>query len=419
MSRRTSVLLVEAHLEESGGLRVSHELVRRLPGQGVPARLFVLQRTPAGHPVLTPDPSVQVVHGSARVRQLRWTLAPALVRLVRQARRCDVVVSGSEIGYGFLAAWVAARLTRRPFAVVVQSQLDHALHEWVPVRLHGITRGVHARADLALCVSAGLVGSVVAAGLPKSKTVVVPVGVDVEAVRRAATRLVNPSTEEPVASALAAGQQAEPYVVAAGRMSTAKGFDVLLQAWAQARQTSAAVRGLRLVVLGEGAERERLEALVAQLGLGGPEGSVSLPGFSGDLQAVLARAELFVLSSRYEGMGSFVLLEAMAHGTPVVATDCPSGPRELLRDGELGTLVAVEDASALAAAIVAHAEHPEVLRASASGRRARAEDFAPERWVAAAARALEPLLERDWDLFGEFSDDRLPGTPSASSKRSP
>ncbi|TXR56395.1 glycosyltransferase [Quadrisphaera setariae] len=381
MSRRTAVLLVEAHLEESGGVRVTHELVRRLPGEGLPARLFVLQRTPPGHPVLVPAPSVDVVHGSSRPRQLRWTLLPGLVRLVREARRCDVVVSGSEIGYGFLSAWLAARLAGRPFAVVVQSQLSQALHEWVPRRLHRLTRWVHSRSDLALCVSAGLVPSVVAAGLPESRTAVVPVGVDVEAVRRAA---LSPPGDA-VASALDDG----PLVVAAGRLSSSKGFDVLLRAWAQARESSPAVRPQRLLLLGEGAEREHLEALVDQLGLGG---SVRLPGFSTDLQAALAGAELFVLSSRYEGMGSFVLLEAMAHGTPVVATDCPSGPRELLRDGELGALVPVEDVEALARALAAHAEDPSRLRATAEQRRRRAEEFAPQRWVAAAARELAPLV---------------------------
>jgi glycosyltransferase involved in cell wall biosynthesis len=379
--RRTSVLLVEAHLEESGGVRVTHELVRRLPGEGLPARLFVLQRTPPGHPVLVPDPSVEVVHGSSSPRQLRWTLLPGLLRLVREARRCDVVVSGSEIGYGFLAAWTAARLARRPFAVVVQSQLSQALHEWVPPRLHGVTRWVHSRSDLALCVSAGLVPPVVAAGLPEARTAVVPVGVDVEAVRRAALR--------PPSGAVAAALASGPFAVAAGRLSSAKGFDVLLRAWAVARERSAAVRDLPLLLLGEGAEREHLEALVEQLGL---EGAVQLPGFSSDLQAALAGAELFVLSSRYEGMGSFVLLEAMAHGTPVVATDCPSGPRELLRDGALGALVDVDDVDALAAAVVEHAEHPDRLRSTADARRLRSEDFAPQRWVSAAARELVPLL---------------------------
>ncbi|TNM53876.1 glycosyltransferase, partial [Streptomyces sp. NP160] len=271
------MLLVEAHLEESGGVRVTHELARRLPGEGLPARLFVLQRTAPGQPVLVPDPSVEVVHGSSRPRQLRWALLPGLARLVREARRSDVVVSGSEIGYGFLAAWAAARLARRPFAVVVQSQLAQALHEWVPRRLHGVTRWVHARSDLALCVSAGLVPPVVAAGLPEARTAVVPVGVDVELVRAAALR--------PASGAVSAALASGPFVVAAGRLSEAKGFDVLLRAWAAARELSEAVRPLTLLLLGEGAEREHLEGLVHQLGLAG---SVQLPGFSTDLQAALA-----------------------------------------------------------------------------------------------------------------------------------
>ncbi len=376
---RGGVLLVEAHLEESGGLRVSHEVARRLPAAGVRARVFVLQHSTSGKPLLVPDPAVEVVHGTARPVQLRRALVPSLLRLVREARRSDVVLSGSEIGYGLLAGWLAARLARRPFAVLVQSQLQLALDEWVPARLHGVTRWVHARTDLALCVSAGLVEQLLAAGLPESRAVVVPVGVDVDAVRAAGGLPLAP----PLADLVGGG----PFAVAAGRLSTSKGFDVLLRAWALARERSAAVREHSLLVVGEGDDRADLEALVDELGL---RGAVHLPGFSDQLQRALASASLFVLSSRYEGMGSFVLLEAMAHGTPVVATDCRSGPRELLDDGALGTLVRVDDPEALAAAVVAHAEHPEHLAATASARRERAEQFTPRRWVAEVARALAP-----------------------------
>ena len=90
-----------------------------------------------------------------------------------------------------------------------------------------------------------------------------------------------------------------------------------------------------------------LEALIKKLGL---EEDVSLPGFVMNPYAYMARASLFVLSSRWEGLPT-VLIEALCCGTPVVSTDCPSGPREILRGGKYGPLVPVGDANALARAI--------------------------------------------------------------------
>jgi glycosyltransferase involved in cell wall biosynthesis len=87
--------------------------------------------------------------------------------------------------------------------------------------------------------------------------------------------------------------------------------------------------------------------MVAELGLGA---DVALPGFRDDALACMAGAAVFVLSSAWEGLPT-VLIEAMAAGTRVVSTDCPSGPREILQDGRLGALVPVGDAEALAAAI--------------------------------------------------------------------
>jgi glycosyltransferase involved in cell wall biosynthesis len=90
-----------------------------------------------------------------------------------------------------------------------------------------------------------------------------------------------------------------------------------------------------------------LEALIEELGL---EQDVSLPGFVANPYAYMARASLFVLSSRWEGLPT-VLIEALCCGTPVVSTDCPSGPREILRGGQYGRLVPVGDADGLARAI--------------------------------------------------------------------
>jgi glycosyltransferase involved in cell wall biosynthesis len=124
-----------------------------------------------------------------------------------------------------------------------------------------------------------------------------------------------------------------------------KDFENLLRAFALVRQQ----RPARLLILGEGEERPALEALVRELGL---EADVALPGYVAEAHGCMARAAVFVLSSAWEGLPT-VLIEALAVGSPVVATDCPSGPREILRGGELGHLVPPRNARALADAILA------------------------------------------------------------------
>ena len=103
----------------------------------------------------------------------------------------------------------------------------------------------------------------------------------------------------------------------------------------------------RLMILGEGEERSTLEALVNGMGL---DDDVALPGFVDNPYSYMRSAALFVLSSRWEGFGN-VLAEAMACGTPVVSTDCPSGPAEILENGRWGSLVPVGDVNAMADAI--------------------------------------------------------------------
>lgn len=130
-------------------------------------------------------------------------------------------------------------------------------------------------------------------------------------------------------------------VLAVGRLTEAKGFDILLRAW---KQVVAAAPGWKLRIVGEGECRAELEHLGAQLGL---HDSVSLPGATSQIAAQYRDAGIFCLSSRYEGFG-MVLIEAMAFGLPVVSTDCETGPREILRDGFNALLVPVDDSNALA-----------------------------------------------------------------------
>jgi GalNAc-alpha-(1->4)-GalNAc-alpha-(1->3)-diNAcBac-PP-undecaprenol alpha-1,4-N-acetyl-D-galactosaminyltransferase len=136
----------------------------------------------------------------------------------------------------------------------------------------------------------------------------------------------------------------QPVIVAAGRLGPEKGFDVLLRAFAA---VAADYPDWTLRILGDGPERATLEGLVTNLGL---QGRVQFPGFQEDVGQHLASAGVFVLSSRFEGFPN-VLIEAMAHGTAVIATRCRSGPSDIVRDGLDGRLVAVDDATAMANAL--------------------------------------------------------------------
>lgn len=135
-------------------------------------------------------------------------------------------------------------------------------------------------------------------------------------------------------------------IIAAGRLIPQKGFDTLIRAYASVRKDKS-MCDTNLIILGEGKERANLEALVREYGL---EEHVTLPGDVENPFACFARAGVFVLSSRMEGMPN-VLLEAMASGVPVVSTDCPYGPADVITHGKNGLLTPVDDVQTLANAI--------------------------------------------------------------------
>ena len=134
-----------------------------------------------------------------------------------------------------------------------------------------------------------------------------------------------------------------PVVLAVGRLTDQKAFDVLIRAFSLVRKN----RPVRLLILGEGEERPVLEPMIWQLGL---EQDVSLMGFVQNPYPYMARASLFVLPSRWEGLPT-VLVEALYLGMPIIATDCPGGSREILRGGQFGRLVPVDAPLILAEAI--------------------------------------------------------------------
>ncbi|PUB84249.1 MAG: glycosyl transferase [gamma proteobacterium symbiont of Ctena orbiculata] len=142
----------------------------------------------------------------------------------------------------------------------------------------------------------------------------------------------------------------DPLILAVGRLTLQKDFATLLRAFADLRKH----RPCRLIILGDGRQRENLLTLSHELGI---SKALALPGFTTNPYSYMKRADLFVLSSRWEGSPN-VLTEAMALGTPVVSTDCPSGPSELLDRGRIAPLVPVGDWKALSQAMQSVLDNP-------------------------------------------------------------
>ncbi|MDF3886533.1 glycosyltransferase family 4 protein [Cupriavidus basilensis] len=175
-------------------------------------------------------------------------------------------------------------------------------------------------------------------------------------------------------------------VLAVGRLTHAKGFDLLLRAWAR---VAPGTRDWRLVIVGEGEERAALEALRDTLGL---RDSVELPGSRTDIAEAYRQAAVFCLSSRYEGFG-LVLLEAMSFGLPVVATDCETGPRELLSNQKNALTVGICD-QAIARGIAQLIEQPALAaRIARAGR-----EFAGHYTVECVLDLWIRLLDRDLSI---------------------
>lgn len=241
-----------------------------------------------------------------------------------------------------LATVAAARLSRVPLRLVlsernqISSKAREAAGAWQRMLYRAVPHFYRA-ADAIVAVSGGVAADLATFGrLPEKKIRVIHNPVfDMDVETRAEAPLTHPWFE----------RKGPPIILAAGRLHRQKGFDLLLEAFAIAR----ADVDCRLVILGEGPERTALLATAERLGLAY---DIDMPGFAENPFPLMRRAGAFVLSSRWEGFPN-ALVEAMACGAPVIATDCPSGPREILGGGRYGTLVLPENPHALGRALIA------------------------------------------------------------------
>jgi len=303
-----------------------------------------------------------------------------------------------------LAAGLAIRWSRRPVPLVASEGIFPSvgilpdLGRYAPLLLPIVKKVQRDIASVIVCPARAMVDdSVSFYGCAREKMRVIPNGVDLEAMEGMKAEFpVHPWVLE-----------SGPTVVAAGRLCRQKGFDLLFEAFGRIAREFPAVR---LIILGKGEERDVLRALADSLGI---SARVDFPGWLSNPHAVISRASVFVLSSRYEGFPN-ALLEAMACGTPVVSTDCPSGPREIL-EGGAGLLVPNENPAAMAKALQALLSDP--LLRERVGRRGKArveERYSLRKMVSAYERLFEDVVATD--RVGLRAERKTPDTRSSSSE---
>jgi len=271
---------------------------------------------------------------------------PAVPKLARYLRENQPTVVLAFYVANFAALW-ARILAKVPVPVIISERVHPTLSSQVSPNplldrlMPLLKRLFYPLADEIVAVSKGSANDLARiTGLPRERIRVIynPVSPD-----------IFQKAQEPLDHPWFLDKQ-PPVILGVGRLSVEKDFPTLIQAFALVRQN----RPCRLMILGEGEERPKLERLVRELGL---ENDISLPGFESNPFKFMKNAAVFVLSSKYEGFGN-VIIEALACGCPVVSTDCPSGPSEILEDGKWGKLVPVGDVEAMAKAILETLDNP-------------------------------------------------------------
>ncbi|MFZ1537483.1 MAG: glycosyltransferase [Chromatiaceae bacterium] len=277
-----------------------------------------------------------------------YSSLPAVARYLRHERPASLYCDKDRINHTAILARALAQGLARPSTFLAVGtgttlSIDCARRGW----FHGVktrfsTGKLYPYADTVIVTSRGVAEDMASfTGLARDRIEVVPCPVVPASVF--VDRFSPP--QHPWF-----GDGGPPIIMGLGELCERKDFPTLLRAFALIQPQYPS----RLMILGRGKDRDKLLALAGDLGIAA---AVDLPGFVEAPLAYLSQASLFAFTSTLEGLG-FALIEALAVGVPAVATDCPSGPREILHEGQYGPLVAVGDHQALAAAMLATLRDP-------------------------------------------------------------
>ncbi len=361
------ILLVTSNLGPGGAERVVSRMVNHWAAAGRDVGLLTLDNRAPDHYQI--DPRVQ------RLRiDIMWSSTNPLGSLISTVKRARMVRQAvqdfaPDVAISFIDrtnVLVLAALAFTGVPVIVSERVDPRHYDIGRIRPI-LRRALYPR-SAAVVVQTDSVADWARGFVPSEKVAVIP----------------NPVDALPPVAPWADRQNV---ALAVGRLSSQKGFDVLIHAFAASALPAG---GWRLVILGEGPERAALTDIIEAENL---EDKVELPGVIPEPWERYSQAKLFVLSSRFEGFPN-ALLEAMALGCAAIATDCPSGPRDIIEPGQNGVLVPVDDVKALAAALDDLAANPATAASLSANAPAVRERFAVDKIMGQWDHLIEESLGR-------------------------
>ncbi len=336
MHKIDEIAIFSPSLDIGGAERAVVNLANGFLRQG--KKVYLLLASERGPLLDELDAGIEVVDfGQQRV----FGAVIPFARFLRNHQHLDVLFSVQN--HANLVALIARKMARVELPVVINEQTTMSMHYAMEAGLKNqfipkLARLLYRQADAVVCISQGVADDIIKiTKIPPEKVF----------------RIYNPALPSPheLAQKIDAPfshawffPDLPPVVLAVGRLNVAKDYPTLLQAFALAREK----REMRLLILGEGEERSAIESLIQALGL---ETDVQLPGSVANPYPYMARCSAFLLSSSFEGLGN-VLIEAMACGASIVATDCKHGPAEILENGRYGILVPVGGVPEMAEAIL-------------------------------------------------------------------